>query len=100
MNAECPPEGATIAAPFNSGIRPPEGPGNVRVVNACSERRETRDASDDGGALPPPLAGEGGGEGISATGQSPRGETLTRVASRRDLSRMRERCTEFEAFFT
>ncbi|UUO46066.1 hypothetical protein DCM78_03405 [Bradyrhizobium sp. WBOS04] len=26
------------------------------------------------GALPPPLAGEGWGEGVAATGQSPRGE--------------------------
>ncbi|RZI39403.1 hypothetical protein EGT07_29145 [Herbaspirillum sp. HC18] len=40
-----------------------------------------------GTGLPPPLAGEGWGEGISATGQSPRGEnphpapgTMLRIA--------------------
>ncbi|TFV39898.1 hypothetical protein E4K66_09785 [Bradyrhizobium frederickii] len=33
------------------------------------------DSCDDGGALPPPLAGEGWGEGVSAMGQSPGGES-------------------------
>ncbi|PJG55612.1 hypothetical protein CVM73_08610 [Bradyrhizobium forestalis] len=33
------------------------------------------DCSNDGGALPLPLAGEGWGEGASAMGQSPRGES-------------------------
>ncbi|MDD1530752.1 hypothetical protein C7U92_26015 [Bradyrhizobium sp. WBOS7] len=42
------------------------------------------------GALPRPLAGEGWGEGVSATGQSPRGES-PHPRLRRDLSRKRER---------
>ena len=42
------------------------------------------------GALPLPLAGEGWGEGISASGQSPRGES-PHPALRADLSRKRER---------
>ncbi|QOZ06378.1 hypothetical protein XH96_01760 [Bradyrhizobium sp. CCBAU 51765] len=52
------------------------------------------------GALPPPLssaealakadAGEGWGEGVSATGQSPRGKS-PHPRLRRDLSRKRER---------
>ncbi|PJG52396.1 hypothetical protein CVM73_26020 [Bradyrhizobium forestalis] len=33
------------------------------------------DRCNDGGALPLPLAGEGWGEGASAMGQSPRGES-------------------------
>ncbi|MDD1537683.1 hypothetical protein C7U89_30240 [Bradyrhizobium sp. WBOS4] len=42
------------------------------------------------GALPLPQAGEGWGEGVSAKGQSPRGESpLPRL--RRNLSRKRER---------
>ncbi|MGY4499727.1 putative oxygen-independent coproporphyrinogen III oxidase [Bradyrhizobium sp. GM24.11] len=42
------------------------------------------------GALPLPLAGEGWGEGVSAKGQSPRGES-PHPALRADLSRKRER---------
>ncbi|EHR01675.1 hypothetical protein Bra471DRAFT_02413 [Bradyrhizobium sp. WSM471] len=42
------------------------------------------------GVLPLPLAGEGWGEGISASGQSPRGES-PHPALRADLSRKRER---------
>ncbi len=42
------------------------------------------------GALPRPLAGEGWGEGASATGQPPRGES-PHPRLRRDLSRKRER---------
>ncbi|QOZ10751.1 hypothetical protein XH96_26895 [Bradyrhizobium sp. CCBAU 51765] len=44
-----------------------------------------------GGALPCPLAGEGWGEGVSAMGQSPRGES-PHPRLRRDLSRKRARC--------
>ncbi|QOZ47526.1 hypothetical protein XH89_31590 [Bradyrhizobium sp. CCBAU 53340] len=44
----------------------------------------------DGTAPPLPLAGEGWGEGISAKGQSPRGEN-PHPALRADLSRKRER---------
>nr|AWM03911.1 hypothetical protein CIT40_30380 [Bradyrhizobium amphicarpaeae] len=44
------------------------------------------------GALPRPLAGEGWGEGVSATGHSPRGES-PHPTLRADLSRKRERCT-------
>ncbi|RZM91318.1 hypothetical protein CWO91_41425, partial [Bradyrhizobium genosp. SA-3] len=40
------------------------------------------------GALPLPLAGEGWGEGVSAMGQSPRGES-PHPALRADLSRER-----------
>ncbi|PSO24436.1 hypothetical protein C7G41_30885 [Bradyrhizobium sp. MOS002] len=47
----------------------------------------TRHWRSEGGSLPPPLAGEGWGEGISATGQSPRGKnphpvrgTMLRIA--------------------
>ncbi|QOZ06396.1 hypothetical protein XH96_01855 [Bradyrhizobium sp. CCBAU 51765] len=44
-----------------------------------------------GGAAPPlPLAGEGWGEGVSATGQSPRRES-PHPRLWRDLSRKRER---------
>ncbi|UUO34326.1 hypothetical protein DCM75_08310 [Bradyrhizobium sp. WBOS02] len=51
------------------------------------------------GALPPPLAGEGWGEGFSATGRSPRGENphpprgddASHRAARVGLSRKRER---------
>ena len=42
------------------------------------------------GVLPLPLAGEGWREGISASGQSPRGES-PHPALRADLSRKRER---------
>ncbi|GGI19285.1 hypothetical protein GCM10010987_03540 [Bradyrhizobium guangdongense] len=48
---------------------------------------------DKKGALPPPPAGEGWGEGFSATGHSPRGEN-PHPARCADLSRKRERCTE------
>ncbi|QAU39312.1 hypothetical protein XH86_17850 [Bradyrhizobium guangdongense] len=51
---------------------------------------------DKKGALPPPLAGEGRGEGFSARGHSPRGEN-PHPARSADLSRKRERCTEAAA---
>ncbi|PJG57289.1 hypothetical protein CVM73_01890 [Bradyrhizobium forestalis] len=46
----------------------------------------------NGGVLPRPLAGEGWGEGVSAMGQSPSGES-PHPRLRRDLSRKRERCS-------
>ncbi|RXG92475.1 hypothetical protein EAS62_21805 [Bradyrhizobium zhanjiangense] len=46
--------------------------------------------SGGAGPLPPPLAGEGWGEGVSKTGQSPSGES-PHPRLRRDLSRKRER---------
>nr|AWL98566.1 hypothetical protein CIT40_00030 [Bradyrhizobium amphicarpaeae]AWM04403.1 hypothetical protein CIT40_33100 [Bradyrhizobium amphicarpaeae] len=48
------------------------------------------------GALPPPFAGEGWGEGVSTSGQSPRGESPHPDRSRDPTSpaSKRERCTE------
>ncbi|RXG95684.1 hypothetical protein EAS62_13265 [Bradyrhizobium zhanjiangense] len=48
------------------------------------------EGSRERGALPLPLAGEGWGEGVSTTGQSPRGKS-PHPALRADLSRKRER---------
>ncbi|PSO19549.1 hypothetical protein C7G42_10580 [Bradyrhizobium sp. MOS003] len=59
-------------------------------MKASGSRRKVG-ASQARGALPLPLAGEGWGEGVSATGQSPRGES-PHPRLRRDLSRKRERC--------
>ncbi|PSO15923.1 hypothetical protein C7G42_24575 [Bradyrhizobium sp. MOS003] len=50
-------------------------------------------ANRDGGLLPPPLVGESWGEGVSATGQSPKGESH-HPRLRRDLSRKRERLSK------
>ncbi|MDD1530585.1 hypothetical protein C7U92_25155 [Bradyrhizobium sp. WBOS7] len=52
--------------------------------------RRAPNSSRDGTAPPLPLAGEGRGEGVSAAGQSPRGESPL-PALRADLSRKRER---------
>ncbi|PSO32284.1 hypothetical protein C7G41_11400 [Bradyrhizobium sp. MOS002] len=46
-----------------------------------------------GGVLPPPLAGEGWGEGYFRNREPPRGES-PHPARCADLSRKRERCTE------
>ncbi|RXH01978.1 hypothetical protein EAS61_05965 [Bradyrhizobium zhanjiangense] len=54
------------------------------------ERNEITFDCHNGGALPLPLAGEGWGEGVSAMGQSPRGDS-PHPALCADLSRKRER---------
>ncbi len=59
----------------------------------------SRAAASHAGALPLPLAGEGWGEGASATGQSPSGGS-SHPALRADLSRKRERCTDLAACFS
>ncbi|RXH20532.1 hypothetical protein EAS54_00805 [Bradyrhizobium guangzhouense] len=51
----------------------------VRTQWGCrygaSHVRDRQGAGPGGSALPPPLAGEGRGEGISTAGQSPRGKS-------------------------
>src|SRR6202011_578985 len=57
----------------------------------CSPRQAVTKVSETGrSSLPLPLAGEGWGEGVTAMGQSPRGE-IPHPRLRRDLSRKRER---------
>ena len=62
----------------------------TRLADVLEPSGHSLDRGHDGGALPLPLAGEGRGEGVSATGQSPRGES-PHPALRADLSRKRER---------
>ncbi|UWU95446.1 threonine-phosphate decarboxylase CobD [Bradyrhizobium sp. CB1015] len=62
----------------------------TRLAKVLEHGDHEFDRRHDEGALPLPLAGEGRGEGVSATGQSPSGES-PHSALRADLSRKRER---------